>query len=285
VNRHGALFALTDMVLVVVMMAIVKMAGATFPSIQLVFLRALVGLVLVLPLVWRYRAEVFNTRRMKGHLLRISCNAVALSCNFAAIAALPLALVTAIGFTRPFIVLALASIVLGETVSRTRWLASGICFVGILIVTQPGSLSWDLGLAAAFGSVLFGSLAVIQTRRLAGEHTVLLMLFYTLGLTVLTAVPAAFVWVSPVPQDLPALLFIGLLAQIGQYCFLRAHQIAEARVLAPLGYLSIVLSTLADYLFFRIVPTAAVALGSAVIVGTALAIERIDGRNRRVRSK
>jgi S-adenosylmethionine uptake transporter len=279
-NRQGAVFALVDMVLVAAMLAVVKIAGATFPSIQLVFLRALAGLLLVLPLVWRYRAEVFSTRRIKGHLLRILCNAVALSCNFAAVAALPLALVTAIGFTRPFIVLALAGLVLGETISRTRWLASALCFAGVLIMTQPGSIGWDLGIVAAFGSVLFGSLAVIQTRRLAGESTVLLMLFYTLGLTVLTALPAALVWAPPTLRDLPALMVIGLFAQVGQFCFLRAHQLAEARVLAPLGYLSIVLSTLADQLFFGIVPTLPLALGSVLIVCTALAIERLDGRRR-----
>lgn len=277
-NRTGALFALMDMALVTIMMVVVKMAGATFPSIQLVFLRALVGLLLVLPLVWRDRADVFSTKRFKGHLLRILCNAIALSCNFAAVAALPLTFVIAVSFTRPFIVLALASLILGEVVSRTRWAASLICFVGVLIMTRPEATSWDLGIAAAFGSVLFGSLAVIQTRRLAGESTILLMLFYNLGLTVLSAIPAALVWVPPQPRDIPALLIIGLFAQVGQFFFLRAHQLAEARFLALLGYLSIVLSMFADYLFFGIVPTMPLIVGAALIICTTILIERIDRR-------
>ena len=63
------------------------------------------------------------------------------------------------------------------------------------------------------------------------------MAFYTLALTALTAVPAALVWHPVAAADLPALLAIGVLAQVGQYCFVRAHHLASAGVLAPLGYL------------------------------------------------
>lgn len=280
-NRRGAVFILIDMSLVVTMTAIVKLMGSTFPALQLVFLRAFVGLVLVAPLVWKHRREVFDTQRFSGHLGRVACNALALSCNFAAITALPLALVTAIAFTRPFVVLGLAAVVLGERASPIRWGASVVCFAGVLLMTNPGSIAWDLGLAAAFGSVLFGSLAVIQTRRLKGEHTVLLMLFYTLGLTVLTAVPAGLVWVTPGLADLPALLAIGLLAQVGQFCFLRAHQLAEIRVLAPLGYLAIVLSMLLDYAAFGLSPTWPAVLGAGVIVASALGAQILDRQGRR----
>jgi hypothetical protein len=76
---------------------------------------------------------------------------------------------------------------------------------------------------------------------------------------------------------LPALLAIGCLAQVAQFCFLRAHQITEARVLAPLGYLMIVLSTLADYLLFGVVPTLSLVLGATLIVGTALVAHVKDG--------
>ena len=275
-NGRGAAFILADMALVVAMTAIVKLAGSTFPAVQLVFLRALVGLILVAPLAWAHRHELMLTRRMRGHLGRVLCNALALSCNFAAVVALPLALVTAIGFTRPFVVLALSAALLGERASLTSWLASLVCFASVLVMTSPGAVAWDIGLAAAFGSVLFGSLAVVQTRRLKGEPTVLLMLFYTLGLTVLTAGPAGFVWVPPRGADLPALLAIGLLAQLGQFCFLRAHQLADIRILAPLGYLSIVLSVLVDVVVFGIAPSLPTLTGAAVIIATASTLHLLE---------
>lgn len=275
-NRRGALWLVADMVLVVTMLAVVKHEAATYSAIQLVFLRSIVGLVMVLPLAWRHRAALFGTRRTAGHLVRVGCNTLALTCNFAAVAALPLALVTAIGFTRPLVLLALAAAMLGERVSGVRWAATAVGFVGVLIMTRPGTVPWNLGLLAAFGSVVFGSLAIIQTRRLRNENAVVLMLFYTVGLTVLTAIPAAYAWVPVAAADWPALLVIGVLAQLGQYCFLRAHQIAATHVLAPLGYLSIVLSVIVGYVAFGEVPRWQTMLGIAIILATTHLVGRLD---------
>lgn len=269
-NRQGAVFALVDMVLVVTSMGVIKQAGATFPAIQLVFFRAIVGLLLIAPLIWRYRSEVFNSQQVKGHVGRVLCGTVALCCNYAATAALPLTLVTVIGFTRPFVILGLAAAMLGERILRRHWISSIICFVSVLFIVKPGSMSWDWGLLAALGMVLFGSLSVIQTRRLTGEHAVVLMVFHALGLAILTAIPAALVWVPPNLSDLPAFLIIGVLAQVGQFCFLRSHQLAEASILAPLSYVVIVFSSIADYLYFGIVPTLSLIVGCLAIISAAL---------------
>jgi S-adenosylmethionine uptake transporter len=263
------MYSLADMVLVVTSMGVIKQAGATIPAAQLVFFRAIVGLVLIAPLIWRYRYEVFNSRQMKGHVGRVLCSTMALSCNYAATAALPLALVTVIGFTRPFVILGLAAVLLGERILRRHWVSSIICFASVVFIVSPASLSWDWGLLAALGMVLFGSLSVIQTRRLTGEHAMVLMVFYTIGLAVLTAVPAALVWVPPRPSDIPAFLIIGVLAQVGQFCFLRSHQLAAASILAPLSYVVIVFSSIADYLYFGIVPTLSLIVGSLVIIAAA----------------
>jgi len=279
-NRQGAAFAFVDMVLVVTSMGVIKQAGATFPAIQLVFFRAVVGLLLIAPLLWRYRSEVFNSQQVKGHVGRVLCGTVALCCNYAATAALPLTLVTVIGFTRPFVILGFAAVILGERILRRHWVSSIICFISVLFIVKPGSMSWDWGLLAALGMVLFGSLSVIQTRRLTGEHAVVLMMFHAIGLAVLTAIPAAFVWVSPGLSDLPAFLIIGVLAQVGQFCFLRSHQLAEASILAPLSYVVIVFSSIADYLYFGIVPTLSLVVGCLAIVSAALLGTQL-GRSRR----
>lgn len=274
--RRGVLWLLADMVLVVAMMAAVKHAGGTYPAIQLVFLRSVVGLVLILPLAWRRRQVLLGTRRFGGHLVRVACNTLALTGNFAALTALPLAFVTAAGFTRPLVLLALAALLLGERVSRIRWIGTAIGFAGVLIMVRPDAVPWNLGLAGLAASILFGSLAVIQTRRLRNEDTVVLMIFYTVGLSLLTALPAALAWHPVAAADWPALLAIGVLAQLGQYCFLRAYQLAPARILAPLGYLSLVLATAVGYLVFGEVPGWQTLAGVAVILAATRMVGRLD---------
>ncbi|WP_445500819.1 DMT family transporter [Microvirga sp. G4-2] len=267
---RSAGWLLIDMALVTTMQAIVKAEGETYPAVQLVFLRSLVGFISVAPLMWRYRAKLTNLTNIRGHLTRVGFNSAALTLNFAAFAALPLALVTAIGFTRPLVLLVMAAFMLGESVSRTRYVFTAIGFLGIMIMIRPDTIPWNMGLVAAFGSVFFGSLAVVQTRRLAGENTAVLMLFYTVGLTVVTSIPAAIVWV-PVPwSEAPNIILVGVLAQLGQYCWLQAYQKQEARLLAPIGYLSIVFSGFAGWLFFGEIPSPSLCFGAAVVVLTTV---------------
>jgi S-adenosylmethionine uptake transporter len=105
------------MALVTTMQAIVKAEGETYPAVQLVFLRSLVGLISGAPLVWRHRRKLTDLSDVRGHLARVAFNSAALTLNFAAFTVLPLALVTAIGFIRPFVLLAMAAFMLGERVS------------------------------------------------------------------------------------------------------------------------------------------------------------------------
>lgn len=249
-HRAGIAWLLADMTLITAMTAVVKAQGVTYPAVQLVFVRAAVGLLLILPLVWRHRRQIVGTRHALRHVLRISCNAIALTGNFAAVSALPLGLVTAIGFMRPLVTMLLALLILNETISRMRWIGALIGFCGVLLTVAPSDVTGNIGLVAAFASVLFGSLATIQTRMLREENTTVLMVFYTAGLALLTAVPALVGWRPVATADWAPLIVIGILAQAGQYCFLLAYKRAPASVLAPVGYLAIVFAMATGYAVF-----------------------------------
>lgn len=263
------------------MTALVKAQGATYPAFQLVFIRAMIGLVFILPLIWHHRSEMRRVRHPWRNILRISCNAIALTSNFLAITLLPLAMVNAVGFSRPLVTMGLAVTMLGEKVSRIRWAGAAIAFVGVLIVMAPGTSSFDVKILVVLVSVVFGSLAIIQTRALRDENTTVMMVFYTVGLAVITAVPAAFTWQPVMPFDWLPLLGIGFLAQIGQYCFLRAYRIADASVLAPIGYMSIVFVTAVGYVFFGEVPEMRVVFGVVVIIASLQGAALVERRRAR----
>lgn len=272
----GVAWLLSDMALVTIMTVLVKMSGANYPSVQIVFIRSLIGLLSVAPLAWRHRTALRNTRRWGRHSFRVFCNTLALNCNFAALTALPLALVNAIGFTRPLVTLALATFLLNERSGPWRWIGASIGFLGVLIMIGPSELPWNLGLLAALGTVAFGSLATVQTRALAGENTTVLMLFYTVGLTLFTSVPAALFWKPVAPPDWPVLIVIGVLAQAGQYCFLRAYQSSPASQLAPFSYLSIIAASAAGFFAFGEVPELTTILGIAIIISALVLTARLD---------
>lgn len=274
----GMVWLLCDMSLVTVMTVLVKLGGADYPAVQMVFIRSLVGLVSVMPLAWRHRKALRQTRHWGRHAFRVFCNTAALNANFAALTALPLALANAIGFMRPLVVLALASLMLGERSGPWRWIGAGVGFVGVLVMVAPGEIAWNTGVLAALGAVLFGSLATVQTRALKGENTMMLMVFYTVGITTFSAIPAAISWRAVAAPDWPLLLGIGVIAQIAQYCYLRAYQSTPANVLAPLGYLSIVLASLAGFLAFGEVPAWTTIAGIIIILGALALTARLDRR-------
>jgi drug/metabolite transporter (DMT)-like permease len=174
----------------------------------------------------------------------------------------------------------LAILLLGERTGGWRWLGAGIGLVGVFLIVAPAQVAFNTGIIAAFGAVIFGSLAVVQTRALAGENTTVLMVFYTVGLTVFTAAPATLFWQPVAPGDWPLLITIGVLAQLGQYCFLRAYQTTPANILAPWGYLSLVLATIAGFVAFGEVPGPTVVAGAAVIVAALTITARLDRRHR-----
>ncbi len=269
-NLRGSAWLLADMSLNVWALAIVKAMGADFPAVQIVCIRALTGLVLLLPLFWVRRAEL-HSQQLGLHALRVALSATAIITSFHAVARLPLALFTAISFTRPLIMMAMAALILHERVRPAHWLAGLVGLVGVLVAVQPGEMAMNSGLLALMVTVFTGSGAVMVTRRLRAESALVMMLAYTGGIAAVTAIPALLTWQDPGPLW-GVLLLIGIFAQAAQYCFLRAHYWGEAGVLGPLGYASLVLSTAVGYLFFAEVPSLHMLAGSVLIIVATLAV-------------
>lgn len=271
-SRHwaGSAWLVIDMTLVTGVFVLVRMEGGDRSAIQLVFLRALVGLLLIAPLVVRYRAEFRHMRQPWRNAGRVACNALALTFSFSAISLMPLATVNAIGFTRPLVSMALAAVLLGERVRRLQWVGAAVALVGVTLLATPGASGFGplppSGLAAAGLSVLFGAVATLQTRVLRGESTIVMMTFYNAGLTLLAAIPAAITWRPVTFSDLLPLVAIGALAQAGQFCFLRAYRTTEARFLAPISYLSILLTAGAGFILFSERPAAGFWAGGIVVL-------------------
>lgn len=254
----------------IVALSIVKALGLGYPAVQMVFLRASVGLGLMLPWIVMRRDAFARLDRLGLHGLRVCFSTLALTCSFFAIARLPFALFTVIGFTRPIMTMLLAVVILREAVPQRRWFAAALAFVGVAIAIQPGNVAWSWGLIAAFLTVLFGTSAVILTRHLAGTPLVVMMAFYTGGLTLLTAPFALSSWTPIAPENLWPLLAIGAFAQCAQFCFLQAHRRGQAGFLSVLGYLSLILSGAVGYAVFDEVPTVMFMLGAGLIVAAAL---------------
>lgn len=278
-NLKGGAWLLADMALNIWALGIVKALGLGYPVAQIVFLRALIGLVLLSPWIVRNRAAFAGVPDWPLQILRIALSAATLTASYFAIARVPLALFTTMNFTRPLVVMVLAALLLRERITPGQWMAAAIAMAGVVIAIDPDGTTLGPGLFALALVILTGSGAVIVTRRLRATPTIVLMTLYTIGLGLCTLPFAVWSW-QPIPTEhLVPLLAVGVFAQSAQACFLRAHYNGDAGVLSVLGYMSLPLSTAAGYFVFGEVPTLRFYAGAALVVLAAASLT-MSGRRR-----
>ena len=276
-NIKGGAWLFADIALNIWALGIVKALGLGYPVAQIVFLRAMIGLLLLSPWILRNRAAFAVVPDLPLQILRIALSAATLTASYFAISRVPLALFTTMNFTRPLVVMVLAALLLRERITPAQWGAAALAMVGVVIAIDPDGTTLGPGLWALALVVLTGSGAVIVTRRLRATPTLVLMTFYTVGLGLCTLPFALWSW-QPIPMDhLVPLLAIGVFAQSAQACFLRAHYNGDAGVLSVLGYMSLPLSTAAGYLAFGEVPTLRFYAGAALVVLAAASLT-VSGR-------
>jgi S-adenosylmethionine uptake transporter len=278
-NIRGSAWLFADMALNIWALGIVKALGLGYPVAQIVFLRAVIGLVLLSPWILRNRAAFAVVPDLPLQILRIALSATTLTASYFAISRVPLALFTTMNFTRPLVVMVLAALLLRERITPAQWGAAVLAMVGVVIAIDPDATTLGPGLWALALVVLTGSGAVIVTRRLRGTPTLVLMTFYTVGLGLCTLPFALWSWQSIPLDHLVPLLAIGVFAQSAQACFLRAHYNGDAGVLSVLGYMSLPLSTAAGYFAFGEVPTLRFYAGAALVVLAAASLT-VSGRRR-----
>ncbi|MEM9582978.1 MAG: DMT family transporter [Pseudomonadota bacterium] len=269
-NLKGGAWLIADLLLNICALSIVKWLGADYPASQLVFFRALTGFIVITPLIWGQRSRFKAIPQLHLHLLRVSLAAITLTASFFAIARLPLAVFTAISFTRPIITMIMAALLLREVIGLRGWCAGALALVGVIIAIDPGAVPWSWGFAAMLVVVVTASAVVITTRALRDAPPIVMMAFYTLGLTLLSAPFAITSWMPVSPNHIAGLILIGCFAQAAQFCFLRAHYFGTAGYLSVLSYLSLVLSVGAGYFVFDETPGPSFLPGAVLVIAASL---------------
>jgi len=280
-NLAGGAWLLADMALNIWALSIIKALGLGYGPAQLVFLRASVGVVVLSPWIWLGRRHFANLTNIPTHLARVAFSAIALSSSFYAITRVPLAFFSAVGFTRPLVTMVLAALVLNELIGPRRWLAAALAMTGIAVAVNPREMVGGTGLIALLVMVLASAGAVILTRRLRDAPKIVLMSFYAVGLTLLTAPIALTTWIPIAPAHMAPLLAVGLFASLAQLLYLRAHQMGDAGFLSVLSYLSLIFSVSVGFLVFGETPDWSFFAGAALVMTAALWVairERRAGR-------
>jgi len=280
---RGIALKLASVLVFIVMAAMIKATAAHVPAGQAVFFRSFFAIpVIVAWLVWRRElATGLRASQPMGHVWRGVVGTLAMGLGFAGLGYLPLPEVTAIGYAAPLLTVVFAAMFLGEEVRLFRISAVVLGLVGVLIVLAPRlSVSPDaagmretLGALLVLGGAVFAALAQVFVRKLVQtERTAAIVFYFSLTATALSLVTLPFGWVWPTPAEVALLVGAGLLGGVGQILLTSSYREADASLVAPFDYASMIFALAIGYFVFAEVPTRTMLGGAALIVAAGILI-------------
>lgn len=273
-SLKGILFMCAGVLCLAIGDALSKWLGEAYSPLQVIFFRTLVSVPLIALLAY-YGGGLrkLRTRRLLMHLVRGLIYTGTMFCFVFGLTLLPLAEATAIAFVAPLFVTLLSVPLLGERIEMPVMIASLFGFLGVLIVVRPGGEAFQLGSLVLIGAATFYSLMLITARRYGSTEHLWAMVFYmTLVPLVLTALVLPWFWQTPEPRHWPGFLASGVFG-VGAMAFITmAFRFAPAAIAAPFDYTAMLWAVLLGWWFWGEIPDAWVFIGSALIIGSGLAI-------------
>lgn len=274
---YGIGLKITSVLVFIVMLALVKATTDRIPTGQIMFFRSFFAVIVIV--VWLAAAgqlhQGLKTANPIGHLWRGVIGTLSMGMNFWAAGILPLPEVTAIGYAAPLLTVVFAALFLGEIVRGFRIGCVTLGLIGVLIVLWPrltavgaGELSGreTLGAFVALGSATCAALVQVLLRRLVATETTAAIVFYFSLISTAIALFTVPTWVAMSWTEVWLLTGAGLLGGIAQICITAAYRYADASVVAPFEYVSMIFALAIGYVFFGDVPTVMMLWGASLVV-------------------
>jgi len=254
----------------------------TIHAFEQTFWRQVLGLLIILPFVWRNGLIGLRTRQLKGHLVRNLIGYAGISLSFYCVTLIPIAEAMALQFTLPLFTIVYAMLILGEKVGPHRWAATATGFLGALIILRPGMIPIAFGAVVALASAAALAMSDTLVRRLSRGDTTLQIVFYGyLMQTPFSLAGALPVWTTPTAAEWPWLIALGACSFIAQWGLSRAFVLAEASLVSPILFLRLPVVAAIGYVFFAQVPDVWTWIGAAVIFGSSYYAARREALHHR----
>ena len=266
---RGILWLVVTGLLFLGVTVLVKFLGPRVPAPEEAFLRYLLGLVLLVPMLKTSLKDKLDLNLWINFMARGVFHTFAVVLWFFAMTQIPIAEVTAMNYLSPVYVALGAVIFLKEKMAIRRILAVIFALAGAIVILRPGFREISMGHVAMMGTALFfaGSYLFAKhlTNRVSAETVVIMLsIFVTIGLF-----PLAYkVWVPPRLDELIILFGVAVLATLGHYTMTKAFMAAPVTVTQPVTFLQLIWAISVGALFFNENIDPFVIAGGIIIVSS-----------------
>lgn len=265
----GVFWMLVTGVMFVAVTAVVKFVGDALPAAEAAFLRYLLGLVFLIPMIGAMRSAKFTPRLWKIFGFRGVVHTLGVTLWFYAMTRISITEVTAMNYLAPIYITLGAALFLGERLALRRIVAIAVAFVGALIILRPGFRELNDGhFAMIFTAIMFAG-SYLSAKIMADEVSPavvvgMLSVTVTIGLAPL----AWMVWVTPTLAQMGWMFLVAIFATAGHYTMTLAFRSAPLTVTQPVTFLQLVWATLLGWSVFNEGVDIFVVLGGALIMAS-----------------
>ena len=251
----------------VLMSVCIKATGDNLPLFEVVFFRSFFALIPLFLVIFYFNLKINSINNYKLHFLRGLVGIAAMSLFFISLRYVPLIEMQTISYSSVFFISILSIFFLGEKIGYRRVIAIIVGFTGVVIILKPDvNLFSNYSVLPLLASIFLSMAVIILKKILLTNNNILSVWTFTLFATLFSLFFFNDDWIWPNNFDLVLLIASGILGFVAQLCLSKSFQLADASVLAPLDFTSVIWAFLIGYIIFGEFLSREVLLGGPLIL-------------------
>ena len=251
----------------VLMSVCIKATGDNLPLFEVVFFRSFFALIPLFLVIIYFNLKIKSINNYKLHFLRGLVGIAAMSLFFISLRYVPLIEMQTISYSSVFFISILSIFFLGEKIGYRRVIAIIVGFIGVVIILKPDvNLFSNYSVLPLLASIFLSMAVIILKKILLTNNNILSVWTFTLFATLFSLFFFNDDWIWPNNFDLVLLIASGILGFVAQLCLSKSFQLADASVLAPLDFTSVIWAFLIGYIIFGEFLSREVLLGGPLIL-------------------
>jgi drug/metabolite transporter (DMT)-like permease len=241
--------------------------GGELEPHHIVFYRNVLAFAILVPIAAWTGWQALGTAHVGRHVARNALHFLGQWCWLYGLSVLPIAEVFAIEFSSPIWVALLASVFLAERLTRSRVVAIGLGFTGILVLLRPGVEIIDAASLVVLAAALSYAIAFVITKNLVGRDSPFVVIWWMNVVQLpLGAVLSIGNLVVPSWPLAGWLVAVGVTGVTSHYCLSRALRHGDVSVVMPIDFLRLPLGALVAWLVYAEVLDPFLVVGGALIL-------------------
>lgn len=251
----------------VLMSVCIKATGDNLPLFEVVFFRSFFALIPLFLVIFYFNLKFASINNYKLHFFRGLVGIAAMSLFFISLRYVPLIEMQTISYSSVFFISILSIFFLGEKIGYRRVIAIIVGFIGVVIILKPDvNLFSNYSVLPLLASIFLSMAVIILKKILLTNNNILSVWTFTLFATLFSLFFFNDNWIWPNNFDLVLLIASGILGFVAQLCLSKSFQLADASVLAPLDFTSVIWAFLIGYIIFGEFLSREVLLGGPLIL-------------------